>query len=102
MYARVSFYDMGGASRDDAVRSFEGATNAVEQMEGNEGGMLLVSPEGDKAVTITLWENEDALRATEQQANQVRQQAAEGAGMTVRGIEAYEVALEFGRRAIRA
>ena len=102
MYARVSFYDMAGASRDDAVRAFEGARDAVEQMEGNQGGTLLVSPAGDKALTITLWESEEALRATEQQANETRDQAAGTAGMTVRAVEAYEVALEFGRQAARA
>ena len=98
MHARVSFYDMGNASTDDAVRAFEGARDAVEQMEGNEGGMLLVSREGDKAMTITLWESEEALRATDQQANQVREDAAGSAGMTIRDVEAYEVALEFGRQ----
>ncbi len=97
MYARVSFYDMDGASRDDAVRAFEGARSALEQMHGNQGGMLLVSPNGGrKAITITLWESEEALRASEEQANQTREQAAGGAGMTIRGVEPYEVALEFG------
>ena len=102
MYARVSFYELGGASRDDAARAFEGARSAIEQMEGNEGGMLLVSSQGDKAMTVTLWTSEDALRASEQQANQVRQQAAGSAGLTVRDVEAYEVALEFGSQPVRS
>ena len=97
MHARVSFYELGQASRDDVVRGFESVRGVVEQMQGNQGAMLLVNPEGRKAMTITLWETEDALRATEQQANQSRQQAASSAGMTITGVEAYEVALEFGR-----
>ena len=97
MHARVSFYELAGASRDDAVRAFEAARSAVEQMEGNQGAMLLVHADGGKAMTITLWESEDALRATEKQANQAREQAASNAGMTITGVEAYEVALEFGR-----
>ena len=97
MHARVSFYDLAGASRDDAVRAFEAARNAVQQMEGNQGGMLLLNPQDGKAVTITLWDSEDALRATEQQAHQTRQQAASSAGMTITGVEAYEVAMEFGQ-----
>ncbi len=98
MYARVSFYEMGNASRDDAVRAFEQATGPVEEMEGNEGGMLLVSPSGDKAITVTLWESEQALRNTEAQANRVREQAAGSSGMTIREVEPYEVAFEFGKR----
>ncbi len=97
MYARVSYYELGGASRDDAVRAFEQARTPVEQMEGNEGAMLLVSPETGKAITVTLWESEQALRASEEQANQTRQEAAGGAGLTITGVESYELALEFGK-----
>jgi heme-degrading monooxygenase HmoA len=97
MHARVSHYDLGGSSRDDAVRGFEGARSAIEQMQGNRGGMLLVDADGGKAITITLWEDEQALRATAEQANQARERAAGEAGMSIREIEAYEVALEFGR-----
>lgn len=101
MYARASFYDMGNASRDDAVRAFEQARGPVEQMAGNQGAMLLVSPNGDKAMTITLWESEQALRDSEEQANRAREQAAGGVGMTIRDVEPYEVALEFGRAQTR-
>jgi heme-degrading monooxygenase HmoA len=97
MHARVSFYDLGSASRDDAARAFDGARSSVEQMQGNQGGLLLVSPEDGKAMTITSWESEEALKATDQQAGQTRQQAAGSAGMAIIGVEAYEVALEFGR-----
>ncbi len=98
MHARVSFYDMAGASRDDAVTAFEGVRAALEEMQGNQGGLLLVNPDGGKAITITLWESEEALRASEEQANQMRQQAAGSAGMTISSVEPYEVALEFGPR----
>ncbi len=95
MHARVTFYDVGTASRDDAVRGFEQARGAVEQMQGNQGAMLLVDEETGKAITITLWESEQALRATEQEANRAREQAAGGAGMTIREVEAYEMVAEF-------
>ena len=96
MHARVSYYDMSSSSRDDAVRAFEGARTAVEEMRGNQGGMLLVDPDSGKAITITLWESEEALQESTEQANQARQQAAGGAGMTISGVEWYEVAMEFG------
>jgi heme-degrading monooxygenase HmoA len=95
MHARVSFYDLGGASKDDAARAFEGAVRAVKEMTGNKGGMLLVDRADGKAITITYWENDQALRDSTKQANTAREQAAGGAGMTITGVEAYEVALEF-------
>ena len=97
MHARVSFYDLGGASPDDAKQAFEGAREALSQMQGSQGGLLLVNEDEGKAMTITLWENEAALRASDQQADQTRQQAVSRAGMTVSRVEAYQVALEFDR-----
>ena len=96
MYARMSFYDMGGASKEDAVRAFDQARSALEQMEGSQGGTLFVSTNGDKAITVTLWETEEAMRGSAEQANRVREQAAGTAGLTIREVEGYEVALQFG------
>lgn len=97
MHARVSFYDVGGASRDDATRSFERVMEPLEQMEGNQGALMLVSEDGTKAMTITFWESADALHASADRASQQRQEAAGRAGMTIRDVEAYEVTLQFGR-----
>ena len=97
MHARVSFYDLVGGRADDATKAFANVQDVVEQMQGNQGAMLLVDRDGDKAITITFWDSEESLRATTQQANQARQQAADAGGLSIRGVEAYEVAMEFGR-----
>lgn len=102
MHARVSEYRLGDASREDAVRAFEGSRDAVEHMEGNEGGLLLVDAGGGRAITITFWDGAESLQKTEQQANQVRQQAASASGLTVERVAAYEVGLGFGRWAAAA
>jgi heme-degrading monooxygenase HmoA len=96
MYARVSQFELGGASRDDAVRAFESTRETVEQMPGIQAAFLLVDPDGGKALTITLWESEDALRATAEQARAVRERSASGAGLTEGAVESYEVAVQFG------
>jgi heme-degrading monooxygenase HmoA len=95
MHARVSFYDVGDA--DAAVKGFESAVDKVKEMEGNQGLMLLIDRDGGKAITITLWDTEERLRSTTEQANTVRQQAADAAGASIREVEQYEVALELGR-----
>jgi heme-degrading monooxygenase HmoA len=95
MHARVSFYDVGDA--DAAVKGFETAVDTVKEMEGNQGLMLLVDRGGGKAITITFWDTEERLRSTTERANTVRQQAADAAGASIRGVEQYEVALEVGR-----
>lgn len=101
MHARVSFYQLGSASSRDIAGAFEGAVRAVQEMHGNQGGMLLVDSEHGKAMTITLWDDEKVLRDSDPQADTVRQQAAGDAGLTISGVEVYEVALDFtqeGRR----
>lgn len=42
-------------------------------------------------MTITLWESEDAMRATEAKADEMRRQMADAAGDEIRGVERYEV-----------
>ena len=95
MHARVSFYELGSASKEDAAAAFDGAVRAVKDMQGNKGGVLLVDTANGKAITVTYWETEQALRDSAQQATAVREQAAGSANMSITGVDAYEVALEF-------
>jgi heme-degrading monooxygenase HmoA len=92
MHARVSFYDIGDA--DTAVKGFESAVDTVKQVEGNQGLMLLVDRTGGKAITVVFYDTEEHLEASVEQANTIRQRAADAAGGSVRGVEHYEVALD--------
>ena len=92
MWARVSSYEFGGDDNvEEGVRAFERAISDDDfQMEGMRDAYLLVDRAAGKALTITLWESEEALRASEESADQVRRQAA---GDAVRDVDRYEVAL---------
>ena len=46
-----------------------------------------------KALSITLWESEEEMRATEQDANQLRSAWSETSGQEIASIESYEVGL---------
>jgi heme-degrading monooxygenase HmoA len=94
-HARVSFYQ--ASDPDRAARAFEGAVSPVQEMQGNRGGLFLIDRNNNKAITITLWEDEDSLKASAEQANQVRQSAADSGGLDIQGVESYEIAVEFGR-----
>ena len=96
MHARVSFYD-AQTRADDAIKAFEQVTGPIEEMEGNRGGMLLIDRGSGKAITITFWDTEEDLNTSVARANQLRQQAADSGGLTVRSVEHYEVGMEFGR-----
>ena len=95
MHARLTFYELGSASKVEAARAFEGAAEGIKEMQGNRGGELLVDAANGKALTITYWDSEQALRDSDQRANTLREQAAGSANMSITGTEVYEVALQF-------
>jgi heme-degrading monooxygenase HmoA len=98
MHARVSFYEpTHGSNVDSAVAAFQNAVGTVQQMEGNQGATLLVDRTSGKAITITYWDTEDHLRSSSEQADKLRQEAANTGGLSIRAVESYEVAMEIGR-----
>jgi heme-degrading monooxygenase HmoA len=90
MWARVSSYQGSSEQVDAAAARLP--EQALREMSGFERAYLLVDRESGKALTITLWESEDALRESEERANQLRSQVAEDLGATgTPTIERYEV-----------
>ena len=74
----------------------------LQEVEGFEGVYLLVERQSGKVLTITLWESEEAMRASEEESNQLRSEhrgqwdqipTAEAGGQEVAGVERYEVAV---------
>jgi hypothetical protein len=47
---------------------------------GGQGGILLIDRESGSAMAITLWEDEAAMRASEEHANELRRAASEELG----------------------
>jgi heme-degrading monooxygenase HmoA len=103
MFASVSTYQGPPDQIDEGVRyAKENIVPSLQEVEGFEGVYLLVDHQSGKVLTITLWESEEAMRASEQEANQLRSEhrgrwdqvrAAEAGGQEVAGVERYEVAI---------
>ncbi len=97
MLGRLTRLDGTPEQVEDGIRLVqERLIPRAREIAGLKGGFWLVDRKTGRAAALTLWESEQALRATEEQANQAREQAAGGAGMTIREVEAYEVVAEFG------
>jgi heme-degrading monooxygenase HmoA len=90
VFARVSRY-RGGAGR--LREGFEAATGELEQMEGFSHAYFLTNREHSRAMSITLWQSEEALTASAERAHQMRTQATEPAKATIESVESYEVML---------
>jgi len=65
----------------------------AKQDQGFKGMIALGDRRSGKALGITFWESEEAMRASEEDANRLREESAEASGGTVAGVERYEVGL---------
>lgn len=96
MFARVSTYQGAANLDDDDVEEITRRTEhevlpTVRDMTGFRGVLTLLDRTSGKGMSVTLWESEDAMRASEEAANQTRAQAAGIARQEVQGVERYEV-----------
>ena len=94
MFARVSTLRGAPEQIDDGIRQVrENVLPSVEQMDGYQGGYLLVDRQNGTSISITLWESEEAMRASEEAANQLRSDAAGAAGAQIASVDRCEVVL---------
>ena len=94
MFARVSTYRGDPGQIDEGLDyARENILPRVQQVDGCEGVYYLVDRQSGKALSITLWESEEAMRASEEEANRLRSESAEAADATVEDVERYEVAI---------
>jgi hypothetical protein len=76
MHARVTTISGSPADADAGIDNFR--TNVVPfAREQGKGAILLVDRQSGEAIAITLWEDEQALRASEESANTLRATAAD-------------------------
>lgn len=92
--ARVSTFATSPGSIDDSLRhAVERVLPEARSIDGWRGVIGLVDRAAGVEKTITLWESNDALRASEAQADELRSRAAEEARETIVSVERFEVPL---------
>jgi heme-degrading monooxygenase HmoA len=64
---------------------------AARQMDGYKGVISVGDRSNGKGVTLTFWETEEAMQASEEAANKLRQQAADEMDEEISGVERFEV-----------
>lgn len=94
MWARVSRFRGPPDRIDDDIAQTRQAAEAVAAIPGSRGIYYMVNRESGQTMAVTLWEDEESLRASEEQANKIRQESADQAGQEIAGVERYEVAYQ--------
>ncbi len=93
MYARATTVRVGQDMAEQAIGQYRDALTAFRGMEGNRGAFLLVDRTSGRGVGVTLWESEQAMAETREEAEQLRRRAAEQAQGEIESVIEYEVAV---------
>jgi hypothetical protein len=96
MHARVT--TISGGSPDGVDRGIANFTDnvvpGVKEISGGRGAIMLVNRETGEGMAITLWDDEAAMRSSEERANELRASAVEALGSTEEPrVGRYEVAV---------
>jgi hypothetical protein len=89
MLARVNFFEGPTEGAGQATRDI--VWPGIRDLEGYRGYIVLLSPDGDRAIGITLWESDEAEMASRQVAETIRPRLEAAAGGKVVKVERYEV-----------
>jgi heme-degrading monooxygenase HmoA len=93
MFARVSRFEGRPENVDQSIqRVRDQVLPALRETEGGKGLIALVDRESGNLLGVTLWESEDAMQASEERADQIRQESLVE-GERIAGVERYEVAV---------
>lgn len=92
MYARVSTYEGSVEDYDASLEKMRSdIAPQVRAMPGSAGLLSMIDRNTGRGLSITLWDSEEAMVATREQANQVRSQAASAMGSRIVDVTEYEV-----------
>jgi hypothetical protein len=94
MNARVTIITGAPDRLDRGIADFRENVAPWVREQGGRGAIMLVDPQTGNGMGITLWDDEEAMRASEQRADELRRGAAEDIGATQPPrVERYEVAV---------
>ena len=93
MHARATTIRVGQNVADEAIDQYRDALATFRAIDGNRGAFLLVDRVSGRGIGVTLWESEQAMVDSREQAEQLRQQAAEQAEGEIESVIEYEVAV---------
>ncbi|MFE9631850.1 hypothetical protein [Streptomyces sp. NPDC006463] len=93
MFARLSTYQGSPVpATGDLSAHSEAIVQQVQDVPGFRGVYYLVDRASGKAKSLTLWEDEQTMRASEDRAARIREETAQREGQRIVSVEHFEVA----------
>ena len=91
MWARVTTYQVPVAEVEQLIEQFNAGADTISAQPGLQRVEVLVSRKSGAGMTITVWENEDAMRASEDEADRLRQDIALELIGWIQRVDEYEL-----------
>jgi hypothetical protein len=92
MFARVTRLAVSPEHLPEGNRAIEEhLVPALRMQAGYDGGLLLADPESGKMISVTLWEDDQKMHATDEAAHWFRIFGAEAFDGSVTDVDTYEV-----------
>ena len=96
MWVRMSTFQGSSEQSDEEIEQQlmilrENILPAARQMDGYKGILSLGDRSTGKSISLTFWESEEAMRASEEAAHRLRQHAADAVKEEIAGVERFEV-----------
>ena len=81
MYARATTLRASPEQVQEAIVHYQAGIPPLREIAGNRGAFLLVDRSAGKGIGVTLWESEEAMRASQE------------SGGEIASVDEYEVAV---------
>jgi heme-degrading monooxygenase HmoA len=91
MWARVSRYQFPAAEIERVVDALNAAMASFANQPGLARADVLVSRKSGAGITITVWDTAEAMKASEEEADRLREDVALELIGWVQSVEEYEV-----------
>ncbi len=92
MFARVTTYH---ADEDTGrlLEGFKATISSLQLVDGFSHGYFMVEPSTSAAISMTVWDSEEAMEASAESAEERRQQRMETGGASIVSVDTYEIGL---------
>jgi heme-degrading monooxygenase HmoA len=92
MHARMTTLQGNPGEADAAMRQIDDEViPGIKSQDGFSGLLALLDRDAGKMIAITFWESEEAMRASEEAANRLRESTANAADEEIVGVDRFEV-----------
>lgn len=96
MFTRVTVVQGSPENADRAVAAIQDqAAPAVRQIPGLTGAYWGVDRATGKAISFTIFDTEESMRASDEMASEIRERAVAAAGAQILSVDTYEVVAQI-------